>query len=368
MRLQRLEFARFRNLEAGAVEFGDRFTLLSGANAQGKTNLLEAVFLLSELRSFRAARISEIVRHDAPAARLAAAATAGGLDYEVQAALAPGTLSLRVNGKAIVRRKDFIGRLPMVLFAPEDVGLSKGQPSARRRFLDRTLFLLDPGHWERTVEFRQLLERRNLLLKQKRTADSLFAVYSEKLAAVGAAISAARHALARRLSATVGPAVREVSDAGEAAALDYQTHLTIEDGEARADGGERLKALLAERLPIDRERGRTTAGPQTEDLLVSLDGRPAAQVASQGQHRTIALVLKIAEIQVIHEARRIFPLLLVDDLSSELDGRRRERLFDYLKRCGGQVVLTSTEPQLNGLAGEDVRRYVVTRGEVRPGD
>ena len=366
MRLHHIEVASFRNLQTARVDIGPRFNIFFGGNGQGKTNLLEAVGLLCELRSFRGVETEALISHGKETAQLSALAHSGGLDYEVKLTLGAGLRRLVVNGKPVVRQKNYLGTLPNVVFAPEDVRLAKGDPATRRRFLDRALFLVQPAHWDRSMEYKQMLKRRNRLLKEQRTADPLFEVYSERMAALGAEISFHRSLFAASLSAKMEEAARAVSAGSERFSLRYASHLD-RDGEAFSDGGQRLAELLKQSLRRDRERGWTSVGPHVEDLAIDVDGHSASDYASQGQLRTAALAMKIAEIEVLHRMTGIFPALLVDDLSSELDLMRRERLLHYLSTTGGQVLLTSTEESLGAaLEAEGLKRFKVEEGRVSP--
>lgn len=369
MKLAHISVQGFRNLAACRIVLNSRFNLILGDNAQGKTNLLEALAVLCELRSFRATRLEELVTFGAETARLSAFVEAGGLDYDVRLELSRGARRLRVNGKGVIRQKDYLGKLPAVVFEPDDVRLSKGGPPRRRRFLDNALFLIQPAHWDNAARYRQLLKRRNALLKERRIRDESFEVYSEQLARSGAAMAAARHRMTADLNRLIRQSVEQVSDRHDTVSLSYESHLPVVDGEPVEDEGQALLGALNSRLTHDRELGYTSVGPHVEDLAIFINGRPAAQFASQGQHRTVALALKIAEIEIVRRQRGITPLLLIDDLSSELDEGRRMRLFDYLKAQGGQVVLTATDPETPRVfSGETPALFSVAGGRIHPSE
>lgn len=355
----------FRNLEHIALRFSSRFNFITGDNAQGKTSLLEAIAFCCDLKSFRGALPETMVAHDAEQASLKMNAETGGLTYDVTLTFAKGRKSLSVNEKTVGRHKDYLGKLPIVSFIPDDVRLATGAPENRRRFLDRTLFLVRPAHWDRLIEYRQVLKRRNMLLKQRKTADPVFTVYTENLAKLGAKISFGRHKIVDSLAKQVEAAVSEVSGGADEVRLDYRSHISKRKGEVVDDEGESLLALLQKRLHTDRERGWTSVGPHTEDLHVLLGDKPAAKVASQGQRRALALALKIAEIEVIRRIRGTTPALLIDDLSSEFDETRRKRLFDYLKRTGGQVFITSTDDKpIGDFTDEETATFNVKAGSI----
>ncbi len=371
MHFQQIQTYRFRNLRDVSLELGSRFNLLIGENAQGKTNFLEAVALLSELRSFRRARSGDLLLQGESEGWLQGQAEVDELDYTVRLRLESGKLALTVNGKGVSKKKDYIGLLPTVVFTPEDVRLTTGEPERRRRFLDRTLFLLQPSHWVRVVEYKDVLRRRNSLLRERQVKDPLFEVYSEKLAKLGSAITQQRQELVASLQKQVDQAIEQVSSGKERVRLLYSSRWQGTDTESLSEQGEashwkRLLQILEKQVDTDIERGWTSIGPHTEDLIVQLDGARAQRFASQGQNRSIALALKIAETEVLHAARGTYPVLLIDDLSSELDRQRRERLFRYLAGTAGQVILTSTDHQPAGnLKGSDLRLFHVQQGEIR---
>lgn len=368
MRLNELNVIRFRNLESVSLIPDARFSLFVGQNAQGKTNLLEAISILCDLQGFRGAERQELIAHGAESALLRAYAGVNGLDYEVALELSQAGRKLKVNGKPQTRPRDYLGRLPSVSFTPEDVALTRGAPDARRRFLDRALFLTEPTHGEQLLAYRQWLKRRNSLLKDKRPNDPLMEIYAAKLAEHGAAVRAARARLVAELEPVVANTVRDVSDGRDLLTMAYATkHVPL--AATPEEDAEALLRAINERLPLDLARGYTSIGPHVEDLGLTLNGHPAQGFASQGQHRTMALALKIAEIEVIRQVRGAYPLFLIDDLSSELDELRRARLFAYLAQAGGQVFLTSTEAELPQALGlSDLKRYAIEGGRLRPLD
>lgn len=370
MIIHQVGFSSFRNLQDTSAALSPRFTFVVGKNAQGKTNFLEAVSLVAELSSFRKAALKDLVTFNHQQALLSCEADSAGLDYQISLLLAKGSRRLKVNGKAVTRHKDHLGRLPLVTFTPDDVRLSQGGPQRRRQFLDRALFLFDPSHWDRCTDYNKHLKRRNILLKEQKSNDPLFEVYTEKLAQLGAQISQARLLMSKKVEKRMVAAVSTVSENHDQISLNYNTYLKDDitdsiDNQQQEGNIQLLLEKLNRHLLRDRRVGYTTAGPHVEDLEIKISERAATSFASQGQHRTIALALKIAEIEVVHDVRGIFPTLLIDDLSSELDSERRERLFAYLRSTGGQVVLTATDQNIaQGFSGEECIVYNVSNGQL----
>ncbi len=339
-RLERIRIAGFRNIETAELSFDARFTLLFGDNAMGKTNALEAVGLLGDLRSFRNAKRRSLIATDAEEARIRARLLDGDLPYDAAIRLDARQRTVEMNGKAVTRNREFVGRFPMIVFTPEDIGLPKGPPEDRRRFLDRAVFLLRPSHLSRLTEYRRYLQRRNLLLREPNPDRNLMAVYDGRLSELGAELERDRRYMAGLLEREANRILRGVSGGGETLRLRYRSGTDRKDDAPPT--AERLAARLKAAWEADRRRGFTSRGPHADDWTAELSGHPAASHASQGQLRSLAVSLKIAKMEIVRQRRNMTPILLIDDLSSELDERRRERLFAYLSDGDGQVLLTAT--------------------------
>lgn len=367
MIIHKVEFSSFRNLQDSNAALSPRFTFIVGKNAQGKTSFLEVISLLCELASFRKANLKDLITFGQSEASIFCSAEASGLDYQTRLILAKGSRRLKVNDKSVIRHKDYLGKLPLVTFTPDDVRLSQGSPQRRRQFLDRALFLFDPSHWDRCSEYNKHLKRRNILLKEQKIRDPLFEVYTEKLASLGAEISMCRQLMSLKIETEMIKAVDAVSSSKDNISMRYNTdfsdcELTEENIKSNTES---LLEKFSSAVLRDKRVGYTTVGPHVEDLAIYINDKKASDFASQGQHRTIALALKISETEVVHTVRGIFPVLLIDDLSSELDNERREKLFAYLKSTGGQVVLTSTDENIaTGFLDEECLIYKVTDGKL----
>ncbi len=399
MRLQRLSLADFRNFsgESGpvVVEFGPRFTVLWGHNGAGKTNILEALYLVSTLRSFRTASLEPLLRRGCDHARVEVSAfddevgLETRLEVRIDRTARSTRRSARVDGKLIRSASEFYGRIQAVLFTPEDLGVLRGSPGGRRQFLDRVVFARSRAHIGDVQAYEKLLRSRNRVLKSE--ADELPAserrrlldTYDHGLAEVGARIWTRRVELVDELRGPFAQAftqihANEALDSGSfVSGLRYRSRLLDGDGRAPpldspepgdpSDLAARRAALgsaLASHRRRDEAARRTTVGPHLDDLEVTLDGADAGEFASQGQARALVLAFKIAELRAAHERSGQPPLLLLDDVSSELDPVRSARLFEALAAEVGQCVLTTTAARHIELGSAVDRRDIEVRDGV----
>ncbi len=350
MRLLTLDCERFRNLEPLHIEPHERFNILEGDNGQGKTNLLEAIYVLATMRSFRESRMRSLVRWGEPTATVRATLERRGTERTVAVEL--GTKGKRgsVDGKVTKRLKDYFGHLQAVVFGPHDLELTKGGPDLRRRFMDRAIFTLAPGYLDEARAYQKALQHRNGLLRDLQfdvVDPALLASFDEQLVQRGARVLFRR----LRLLGDYRPIFEEVFHAitgrSHRVSLAYSGQTKVPAALCKAPDeaalADHLRARLEATRDMDMRRRYTGTGPHVDDLLVELDAHAARTHASQGQHRALALALKIAELQLAERALDAPPLLLLDDVSSELDRTRNAQLMEYLDQAGGQVFVTTTD-------------------------
>lgn len=366
MQVTRLALRDFRNFAAAEVRPHPRFNVLYGDNGQGKTNLLEALYWLATLRPLRANRLQQLIRWGHKSTRVDGEIRHDGLDHQLAVEVRDGERVALREGKQS-RAAHYFGALAVVLFTPDDTGLVRGSPADRRRFLDRAIFTGRPAHLADVVGYRRALDSRNALLRD-RADDTLVEVYEATLADHAARLMRARRAYIERLAPRFADVVHAIIGDELAIECGYRPSLGAEQldtghGPDDATLAAALAAHWADDRARDRDRGFTQRGPHADDLTLSLLDRAARNYASQGQQRAMVLALKIAEIQLLEDQHRTTPVLLLDDVSSELDPRRNARLFDFLGAFEGQVFITTTDPAFLKIDA-DRHTWRVTAGTV----
>lgn len=342
---------------------GPRATVISGDNGQGKTNVVEAVYYLLAFRSFRTTTAADLWGWGQPGAKLEADVEGGGLQRQLQAELGPERRAFKLDGKAVRRDSAALSPFGMVLFVPEDLLLAKAPPAARRRFLDLALFGQDRGYYREAATYAKLLKSRNVALKRGGNP-TLLDSYDQQLGDAGARLVTRRRRVCGRLLPLFQVLFTQIH-ADLDATLCYRGHPSLDGVNAEGDLARALEAGLHERRDLDLRRGFTGFGPHADDLELSLKGHLAKDHGSQGQLRSLVLALKLAELALLTETLGEAPLLLLDDVASELDGQRRRRLFETIAALDGQTLITVTDPEfLPQLPSRtDVR---VEAGQVMP--
>lgn len=346
MTIETIKLESFRNYAALDITFSPKVNVIYGENAQGKTNLLEAIAYLSTARSHRTRFDRELISFGAESACIQARISARGRKFNLEARLRrAGRRQLRSNQVPIKTSAELSGILQTVLFCPEDLGLIREGAVQRRRFLDDCICQLRPKYAAALTEYRRLYEHKTRILRDWAEKPSLLETldaFNERMAQVGAILIHYRAHFIRRLRECVGEIHRDFSGGREAIRLTYQTVKTVTDPQAPV---QTILSCLLEHQDAHRraelDAGACLSGPHKDDLLVELDGQGARQFASQGQTRTAALSLKLASRELFFQETGEWPVLLLDDVLSELD--RRRRAFVLGRISGGQVFITCCE-------------------------
>jgi DNA replication and repair protein RecF len=381
VRIERVELIDFRSYAAVDLRLPGGVAVLVGANAQGKTNLLEALHYVATGASHRVAQDGPLVRSGAEAAVIRVVAQVLERRLTVELELRPGGRNrARLNGQPQPRTRDAIGQIRAVLFAPEDLTLIRGEPTDRRRFLDDLLTQRRPAYLAARQDYERIVRQRTALLRANRDGRrdagglSTLATWDEALVSSGATLLAARIAVVHALAGPLVEAYRDLvatSPVREAEGwpdLSYQLStgrlVAGSPGEGVPDPAElahELRAGLAELAHAERDRGLTLVGPHRDDLVIGLNDLPAKGYASHGETWSLALALRLASREVLAEVGEE-PVVLLDDVFAELDERRRARLA---ARCGqfGQVIVTTAVDEDVPLNGP---RWHVEAGTVTP--
>jgi DNA replication and repair protein RecF len=353
VRLRRLVARGYRNLADLDREAPAKGVVLLGANAQGKTNLLEAIYYPVLFRSFRGAADGQVVR-DPPGFALEVHID-GGPAKTLNATYSGRKKRITVDGEEIRRLTDSVGKWLAVAFLPSDVGLSSGAAVERRQYLDRVLSLSDPRYLRALTRYRAALAQRNSALRQGRT--DVARVFDGPLATSGAALVRGRMDWATAAADQFSAELDSLGEPGSAT-LRYQCRPELADRRAW-DG------VLAESFADDCARGSTTAGPHRDDLVLEIGGRRLRDYGSTGQQRSAAIALKLIEIASLRSARGTEPALLLDDVFAELDTERQSRLAGRLLDSEERQVFITTPRREELPKNLDLPVWVVEDGRIR---
>lgn len=356
MKLKQLSISRFRNIIEAEVEFPTRINVLVGRNGQGKTSVLEAMYLLGHNRSFRTAKSEEIKSRLAGTGDTAVSGIIDTEDGEKTLAYRyqDGRKQVFINGSKISSAAQFVGAVKIIDFTPDDLFLVKGTPQERRRFLDKLLALQDREYLEALVRYQRALKNRNALLTSgfNRPRNELrveLSHWEKTLIEDGLRIGKRREALSKKLSSLAQVIYSEFVTDGAAEKIESRY-------ESKFLKVKELEEGFSSSLERDLKLRTTTFGVHRDDLLLTIDtgfgSHSAKQIASQGQTRSAALALKLAGVEYLRDSN---PIVLLDDVESELDKGRRERLLEYLLSLKSQIFIATTDrAALPGLAGEAV--------------
>jgi DNA replication and repair protein RecF len=353
MHLARLRLRDFRNYIRLDTEFAPGFHLLLGDNAQGKTNILEAVYLIATLRSFRGVGGAQLVRHSQKGYFVGSQVVGQG-EHETKMYWSPRERSLTLDNRPVRKLTEYLGVLRTVVFCSEDTLLVKGPGRARRRFMDLLLSQTHPTYLPMLQRYARALRSRNALLKRSLVDAAALESFSRELINAGEAIMRLRSELIPKFSPLARLAYRRISNDAEELRLDYDP--SVKHG---------FEVELARSRNKDRASRMTWIGPHRDELQLLLSDRLAAQFGSEGQKRTLAIALKMAQAEYLSGLDGTPPILLIDDVMGELDLKRRSGLLPLLERAHqarGQVFMTATEENWPSELGRDVQRWTVKNG------
>lgn len=367
MRIDRLHAMNFRNYDRLELEFDADLNIICGLNAQGKTNLLEALYVCGIGKSFRTNSDKDFIRMGQVWAAAGIRGRSGSLEQAIDIRWTEkGKKEIKVNQQGIERYADLLGRMSVVVFSPEDLKLVKEGPSERRRFLDREISHIRPGYYHHLCRYHRILAQRNKLLKQgfAKNRIGILEVLDEQMAVEGIRIMEHREGFVKRLAALARLKHRRLTDGKETLEIAYRPDIEKRPEEDRSEMENRFRKKLEERRERDLARGHTACGPHKDDLSLSINGVEVRGFGSQGQQRTAVLSLKLSEIESVKAERGEYPVLLLDDVMSELDERRQRELIGSLRNV--QTFVTMTEiPESLKQSLENGKIFHVENGKVR---
>lgn len=373
MRLDRLTVRGFRNYTDHTFFWHPQINIIYGSNAQGKTNLLEAISYLSAGASFRGQNEEKLLNWDSDFFFLEAELEREDRLCTVSAGYQQRKKLWKKNGAPCRRVSEIVGFLHTVIFTPEDLEIVKKGPELRRNFLDREMLQMFHGYHRVLNQYKKALFQRNNLLKQlafsgKDEQEALLAPWESQLATGGALILQKRAFIIDRLNEIAAPIHRRLSGGAETLCLSYEPALPDTSILPREEEilAERLAEALVQRREEDLRRGFTTCGPHRDDLKISINGVDARYYGSQGQQKTAALSVKLSEPALVREINGYYPILLLDDVLSELDKNRRAALLE-LALGKSQIFLTTTDIDQELLATEAdrCRRFHICHGRLQ---
>jgi len=354
VQLDELFLVDYRNIKGLTIAPSPRFNIVSGRNGMGKTNLLEAIYIIGSMRSFRQSRRVEMVRRGAAETRIRGRFGDVSVGMTCEITMGREGRQVKIDGKSAHLDGRYFHALPMVLFHPGNLAIVQGGPDARRRFLDRALFQAEILYQEAYRSYGKAVASRNRILKTRPLDRRALDSFDEQLASHGARMVMMRERLVVSMTPLFEEAMERIGGGGQSR-MEYRP---------KVEGGfDEIMSALHNTIEKDTAMGYTTVGPHADDLIFEVNDLDARKFASQGQQRTVVLAAKIAETGSLEKSTGRTPLLLLDDVSSELDRDRNRHLFGFLKELGGQVFITTTHNDHIPIEGDRVD-FCVENGSI----
>jgi DNA replication and repair protein RecF len=361
MLLKEIRLKNFRNYKDEAVGFSEKVNVILGRNGQGKSNLLEGINMLSMGKSFRTARASEMIMFGEPFFCVSGLFEKDGRDLSIEAVMSLEEKRFKVDGRQFSKNADLLENAYIVVFSPEDLSIVKEEPEVRRRFIDRELFQIRPLYYKDLSKYKKSLTQRNALIKDEAVDMRVLDAWDESLINYGSRVLLERRRFVEKLKAVSARLHSSITGGGESIDIVYES--SIAEAENLAGQKEAYAAKLEEYRDRDIARGYTSQGPHRDDLKIFLGGREIRSYGSQGQQRTAALALKLAEIQIIKDETGEDAIVLLDDVLSELDGERQAFL---IKSFSSNQIFISAAESGTGIEGflHDGSPYIVEGGKI----
>ncbi|AVF20024.1 DNA replication/repair protein RecF [Paenibacillus larvae] len=366
MFLQRLTLHHYRNYQHVELVTDRNVNIFVGPNAQGKTNLLESIYVLALTKSHRTHHDKELIQWEGESALLQGDVEKKYGSYSLDLAISSKGKKAKINGLEQKKLSQFIGALNVVLFAPEDLEIIKGNPGIRRRFLDMEIGQVYPGYLYDLSQYQKVLAQRNNMLKKAFPAPSaehaaMLDIWNEQLAQFGVKIMKKRQNFIKKLQNWAEQIHDGITNGGEELTIRYQPSFAVQDFEDETVLMEQFMIKLSQIKDQEIRRGVSLAGPHRDDLLFYINDKEVQTYGSQGQQRTTALSLKLAEIELIHSEVGEYPILLLDDVLSELDEYRQTQLIQTFQKKVQTFITTTGLESVHLDQLEDASVFRVTR-------
>lgn len=369
MRLSEISLQRYRNYDSLTLTFPKTLNIFLGENAQGKTNLLESIYVLAMTRSHRTSNEKELIHWDSDSAKVSGVIEKKAGTVPLELIVSNKGRKTKVNHIEQKRLSSYIGQLNVILFAPEDLSLVKGAPQNRRKFIDMELGQVNPIYLYDLVQYQSVLKQRNQYLKQladKKQSDIIYLdILTEQLADFGSKVLFARLEFIKKLEYWANLLHKKISHEKEELLIEYSSSIPI-DKEMFSQAG--IQKQLLQSLLDNRKRElfkvNTFLGPHRDDLVFKVNGQNVQTYGSQGQQRTTALSVKLAEIDLMFAETGEYPVLLLDDVMSELDNERQLHLLETIEGKVQTFLTTTSLDHLNNKLTVEPDIFYVQQGEI----
>lgn len=373
MYIDSLKLVNYRNYKELMISFNKNINLILGKNGQGKTNIVEAISLLSIGRSFRTSRDKELIKFDTEGLYAGCNFYKNNIERKIEVVVTKDKKGIKVNQTSIKSIQELLGNLNIVVFSPEDLKLVKDGPKERRSFIDKEISQIMPRYYKLLVTYNKVLNQRNKLLKNNYVDDYLLDVYDSELSKYGSEIYIIRVEFIKKLSSISNNLHKELTSNLESLKIIYKNQLDVEQiiNENSETNSENLKKIISEEIlkklrkyrDSDKLNRNTKIGPHRDDLEILVNGIDVRLYGSQGQQRTASISLKLSEIELIKREVSDYPILILDDVFSELDPNRQQMLVDKLKDV--QMFVTSADYlHKNILNTDDYKVFHIEDGSV----
>ncbi|UIN46266.1 DNA replication/repair protein RecF [Bacillus licheniformis] len=364
MYIQNLTLSSYRNYERLDLQFENKVNVIIGENAQGKTNLMEAIYVLAMAKSHRTSNDKELIRWDEDYAKIEGRVIKKNGSVPIQLVISKKGKKGKVNHIEQQKLSQYVGAVNTIMFAPEDLNLVKGSPQVRRRFLDMEIGQVSPVYLHDLSLYQKILSQRNHFLKQlqtrKQTDQTMLDVLTEQLTEFAAKVVMKRLQFVEQLEKWAQPIHSGISRGLEELTLKYHTSLHVSDSPDLSKMINSYQETFSKLRDKEIERGVSLSGPHRDDVLFYVNGRDVQTYGSQGQQRTTALSLKLAEIDLIQEEIGEYPILLLDDVLSELDDYRQSHLLHTIQ---GRVQTFVTTTSVDGIDHKTLNEAEIFRVE-----
>ena len=353
MYIEKIKLQNFRNYEQLELDLNKNINIIYGENAQGKTNIIESIFLCAFGKSFRTSKEKEMIKFNKEKSLVEAFYQKKDRDGKIKIELG-NKKQISLNGIKIKKLSELLGNINIVIFTPEDINILRDGPAKRRRFLDMMIGQLRPNYVYNLNMYTKTIEQRNNYLRQikeENKPEDMLEIWDEKLAEYGEKVYIYRKEFIEKLYNKINETHGNITDNKETLKIEFISN---------CDNKEKYLKLLKERRKLDIIKGFTTKGIHRDDFVIYINGKEVNIYGSQGQNRTVVLSLKIAELNVIYEEIGEYPILLLDDFMSELDEVRRKNFLNNIKNT--QVILTCTEKI--DLPEVEYNLYNIRKGEI----